>query len=140
MKGRIPADPAHCRYCVSERGVLSPEPCDDHKGPNGTRVMYKGYDLYEPSDWVRDVVGGLYTCGRWGAPSNPGDTILILTEVFGYDPRAGFWIREVDPDTKAPIPNGYFSNISERAIDRTYHRWDGRPLKRYPFPSETPTP
>lgn len=136
MKGRIPADPAHCRYCIGERGRPPPaEPCEDHIGPDGKPKHYKGYDLYEPSEWVKDVVGSLYTSGRWGdSELKPGDTILRLVEVFGYDPRCGFWIREVDEFTKEPVPNGYFANISERAIDRTYERWYGYPLKRVPVP------
>jgi hypothetical protein len=59
--------------------------------------------VYEPSDWVVEVVGKTYN-GWQGT-----------YECFGYDPRHGFWMRNIaDPKDQR--------NVSERAIGRTYHR------------------
>lgn len=71
--------------------------CKNHpKGKN-----YNGIDLYSPSDWVKLVVGKKYK-GYDGK-------IYICT---GYDPAAGFWMKD---------ENSSLINISERAIDRTFH-------------------
>ncbi len=128
---RIPRDPAHCQYCLTAKGAWRERPCDDHALPDGSRGEYSGPDIYEPSDFVKGVVGNLYTAGRWGC-GKPGQDPLMLVEVFGYDRRCGFWVREVRvlPDgNREIVENGYFSNISERAIDRTYHPWRGESLK-----------
>jgi hypothetical protein len=81
-------------------------PCAEHKGDDGQLVFYAGPNVYEPSKWVLEVVGGRYRA--------PGDGGAIVTYVCdGYDPRSGFWMR---------APGGAQRNVSERAIDRTYHR------------------
>lgn len=100
MKGHIPKSPTCCTRCIANSG----EPCADHRGKDGGPVDYAGPDAYEPSDWVLTVVGERYK-------GFDGRVYLC----FGYDPRSGFWMRaEGEPAREA--------NISERAIDRTYHR------------------
>lgn len=123
-KGSIPRSPTWCTRCIANssrfaRGtpegdlVLGltavgerklDEPCPDHRGKDGRFVDYKGYDAYEPSEWVLTVVGKRYR-------GFDGRVYLC----FGYDPRSGFWMRaEGEPAREA--------NVSEAAIDRTYHR------------------
>ncbi len=34
----------------------------------------------------------------------------------------GFWMTEVDKDTQRIVPEGRRTNVSERAIGRTFHR------------------
>jgi hypothetical protein len=99
-KGWIPKDPAWCTRCIAEGS-----PCGDHRGPDGSVRSYRGSDAYEPSSWVLEVVGKRYKA--WGGPYL----------CFGYDPRSGFWMRsEAD---------GRETNVSEAAIDRTFHRiWE----------------
>lgn len=93
MKGLIPRDPAWCSSCIEGK------PCEYHRGGKA----YAGDDVYEPSAWVLEVVGRRYR--GWDA----------LYECIGYDPRHGFWMQQVDaPHTRR--------NVSERAIDRTYHQ------------------
>jgi hypothetical protein len=60
---------------------------------------------------VLEVVGGKYRAPRW---SGSGPFPIIEYVCDGYDPRHGFWMR--DPT------DGYQTNVSEAAIDRTYHR------------------
>lgn len=67
-------------------------------------MEFTGYDAYEPTEWVTQVVGTRYKA--W-------DKRTYLCT--GYDPRSGFWMRTVD-DGKPRI-----TNVSERAINRTYH-------------------
>jgi hypothetical protein len=86
-------------YCKLRDGQLH---CDNH--PEGKD--YTGYDVYVPSEWVNSVVGQKYRCN-----------FLFEGCIFnciGYDPRAGFWMQQVDN----PL---HIRNISERAIGRTYH-------------------
>jgi hypothetical protein len=131
VSGRVPKDPAHCRYCLTERGAWTEKPCEDHARPDGSRGEYSGPELYEPSEWVKSVVGKLYTAGRWTEPK-PGQKRQLLVEIFGYDRRCGFWVREVDvkeDGTREIVPDGYFSNISERAVGVNYVEWNGRPLQ-----------
>jgi hypothetical protein len=99
VNGNIPHNPAWCSRCIEAKA-----PCDDHRGPGGESVPYTGPDVYAPSAWVKQVVGGRYRDG-W---------TLKLCVCFGYDPRHGFWMRQLD--------TGVERNVSERAIDRTYHR------------------
>lgn len=60
-------------------------------------------DDYEPTSWVKSVVGKRYKFD------------FRVYECFAYDPRQGFWMRTVD--------KGEFrqTNVSERAIGRTFH-------------------
>lgn len=74
-------------------------------------MPYDGPDVYEPSKWVLDVVGSHYK----------GYCIytqcLRVWTCTGYDPRSGFWLK-TDDDLGPPR----LTNVSERAIDRTFHR------------------
>jgi len=71
--------------------------------------------MYEPSKWVLEVVGGQYRAPRWDTgPDGVAKDDTVTYTCDGYDPRSGFWM--VDPR------DGYQTNVSERAIDRTYHR------------------
>jgi hypothetical protein len=98
MTGRIPRRSSDCVHC-NQAGKT----CSSHTGRNGQLVDYAGPDLYVPSDWVASVVGGEYRgSGR----------VWTCT---GYDPRTGFWMRATDGDR-------HVTNVSERAIDRTFHR------------------
>jgi hypothetical protein len=109
----IPRDPAWCSYCIepAKYGRAVGEPCGDHRGPDGKPATYDGRDAYDPSPWVLEVVGARYTAGDW-CKRNGGK--VLVYECFGYDPRHGFWMRWVDhPEV---------TNISERAIGRTFHR------------------
>ena len=102
MRGFITRSPAWCSDCITEK-----KPCRHHVGPDGAPVDYVGSDegpnVYEPSDWVQQVVGHRYRA--WGG----------VYECFGYDPRHGFWMRQVDAPHRE-------ANVSERAIGATYHR------------------
>lgn len=61
---------------------------------------------YEPTDWVQMQVGQHFK------------SFNRKYLCFGYDPRQGFWMRSVDdPEDER--------NVSERAIDRTFHRCRG---------------
>lgn len=100
---QIPRDPAWCTTC------RCPEmygPCRAHESENGRPVPYEGPEAYDPSNWVLEVVGG-----RYRALGDGGAIVVYLCD--GYDPRSGFWMR---------APGGAQRNVSERAIDRTYHR------------------
>lgn len=92
---KIPRNPSWCSYCKKND-------CTYHQGSNGEKVFYDGFDAYNPSDWVLQVVGTFHRA--WD-----GDDYMIT----GYDPRHGFWIKN--------IYTGAERNISERAIHRTYH-------------------
>lgn len=112
MKGRIPRLHTDCSYCITPESYGNPAgPCSDHRGPDGQPVPYDGSDVYDPSTWVREVVGQRYTSGNWGSDA-PRHIVWVC---FAYDPRHGFWMRRVDDHTKT-------TNISGRAIDRTFHR------------------
>lgn len=107
MIHHIPQNPSWCVACAQVGG-----PCQDHRSPDGSAREYTGPDVYEPSSWVCEVVGQLYM--GW-------DGAYRCT---GYDPRAGFWMNHLE--------TGRRTNVSERAIDRTYHR-----IILYPgYPSE----
>jgi hypothetical protein len=97
--GWISRDPTWCSTCIEAK-----KPCDAHRGPDGQPVEYTGHDVYRPSPWVLNVVGHRYRAAF--------DGIYVC---FGYDRRHGFWMRQVD----APYRE---TNISERAIDRTWHK------------------
>ncbi len=105
MNGQIPKSPTWCSYCLQDENGRKPAaPCQYHAGPEGTSVDYTGHDVYEPSDWVLEVVAGLYK--SWDG---------VVHECIGYDPRHGFWMQTVSGETKR-------SNISERAVGRTWHK------------------
>ena len=97
----IPSNPDWCSYCIQGNGT----PCEHHTGPNGSCVEYKGSLSYTPTTSDRSTVGKKYKA--WD-----GRTYLC----FGYDPRHGFWMRSVDGGETRQ------TNVSERAIGRTYHQ------------------
>lgn len=71
---------------------------------------------YQPTDWVKSVVGQRYRgmdCYTQGWPTR----IWLCT---GYDPACGFWMQTND-DMGPPRE----TCISERAVDRTWHRVRG---------------
>jgi ribosomal protein L37AE/L43A len=99
------AKPQTCQKCGKTKRVWPPyDPsrwqwiCPDCRlkfGPEG----------YEPTDWVREVVGQQYRDGEY--------TYLCT----GYWRQWGFWMTcYVGDDTIID------TNVSERAIDRTFHR------------------
>lgn len=103
MSGQIPKLSAWCSYCIAPDAYGNPPgPCGHHRGPDGGPIEYAGRDAYDPSPWVLDVVGKRYSSYRG------------VCECFGYDPRNGFWMRV--------LATGEKCNVSERAIDRTFHR------------------
>lgn len=104
MKGTVPKSYECCTRCIGNWINEGGGPCPDHRGKDGAHVDYAGPNAYEPSDWVLTVVGKRY---------RGFDERVYLC--FGYDPRSGFWMRaEGEPICEA--------NVSEAAIDRTYHR------------------
>lgn len=103
MKGTVPKSHACCTRCIDSRMNGNGDPCSDHRGKDGAFVDYAGPDAYEPSEWVLTVVGKRYR-GFGG----------LVYSCFGYDPRSGFWMRAEDGSREA--------NVSEAAIDRTYHQ------------------
>ncbi len=105
MPGQIPKDPTWCSRCIRDGA-----PCHDHRGPDGKPAPYTGYDAYEPTSWVLEVVGQRYTAGNW---AGDGPDVLMY-HCFGYDRRVGFWMRQVDGDRRE-------TNVSERAIGATFH-------------------
>lgn len=95
---KVPSDPAWCSRCIEGKS-----PCGDHRAPDGTAQSYAGRDVYEPTPWVLSIVGGRYRSHRG---------VDVCT---GYDPRNGFWMQSVlNPQN--------MTNVSERAIGRTFHR------------------
>jgi hypothetical protein len=96
----IPKPHEWCSYCIQGKG----KPCEHHAGPNGTFVEYTGSQAYSPT------AGDLATVGK----KYRGFDQRIY-ECFGYDPRHGFWMRTVDEGEPRQ------TNVSERAIGRTYH-------------------
>lgn len=69
---------------------------------------------YSPSDWVKSVVNKHYK----------GNNITYIC--IGYDPSCGFWMENIN--SKELI------NISERAIDRTFHKVRNLESKTEIFP------
>lgn len=62
---------------------------------------------YTPTDWVKYVVNSKYKA--WADVEHERIWICI-----GYDPNSGFWMENLS--TKE------LKNISERAIDKTWHK------------------
>lgn len=115
----IPKKHTDCSYCILggtfgdwEPKDAPPEPglCKHHKGVDGP-VEYTDLNAYEPKEWITRVVGSRYR----------GLDVYTMTTrnwlCFGYDPRNGFWFRAEDDGLPVRL-----ANVSERAIDRTYHR------------------
>ena len=98
----IPRDPSWCSMCRCPEHYGDGSPCSAHRGAGGHPAPYDGPHVYEPSNWVSSVVGQRY---------RGSDGTYVCD---GYDPRHGFWMRDV--------ATGEQRNVSERAIDRTYHR------------------
>ncbi len=101
---KIPRCSADCTHCHQYDGLkfVKMVPCSAHPGGGD----YQGPDLYEPSEWVIEVVGKMY---------RGLDGVFRCT---GYDPRCGFWMKSTERDSE-------IRNVSERAIGRTYHRiWE----------------
>ncbi len=59
---------------------------------------------YEPTSWVKSVVGNKY---------KSNDKVWIC---IGYDPGCGFWMENIEDSNE-------LTNISERAIDKTWHKF-----------------
>lgn len=97
---KIAKDPDWCSDCRNS-GDPQHGPCPYH---GRERREYDGPYLYEPSEWVLQVVGKRYNAFSFDHP------VLCV----GYDPRHGFWMREEG--------TGVERNVSERAIGRTFHR------------------
>jgi hypothetical protein len=108
--GDVPRDPAWCTDCRCPESY-GRGPCARHRGPDGQAVPYSGPDAYEPSAYVRDLVGVVFRAPRWDG-IGLGKIVEFVCD--GYDPRSGFWMR--DPTDK------YQTCVSERAIGRTWHR------------------
>lgn len=99
---KIPKKSSWCSHCITEKKT----PCEHHmKGD------YKGIDVYKPSEWVLSVIGSIYSA------YDVENSKTRDWECFGYDPRHGFWMRTIDD--LGPVRE---TNISERAIDRTWHK------------------
>ncbi len=78
----------------------------------GEPVPYDGYDAYDPSEWVIEVMGLLWRVRSWTSPYD-----FRIYRCLGRDPRNGFWMQNIhDPSD--------MHNISERAINRTWYRAD----------------
>lgn len=117
MDYKVPKRCRDCCRCVVIKDVSTFDRfdyCGDH--PEGRD--YAGPDLYTPSEWVNEVVGKFY-----GGPF--AERTYKCT---GYDPRAGFWMRNV-------CNSNELHNVSERAIGRTYHRL--REFDPQPLPAST---
>ncbi len=111
--GTIPQDPTWCSYCI-----LSKEgPCENHRGPDGKPQMFDGYDAFEPTEYIQSLIGLRFLAWDSYLPIGPGGNSTRVWVCFGYDPRNGFWMRTVDD--RGPTRE---TNISGRAIDRTWHR------------------
>jgi len=110
----IPRDASWCTICRCPE-VYGDGPCTAHRGPDGQARPYEGPDAYDPTSWVLSIVGGRYRAPRW----DQGVSRVVTYVCDGYDPRSGFWMRD--------LSDGYQTNVSERAIDRTYHREVSRP-------------
>lgn len=63
---------------------------------------------YIPTDWVRSVVNTKYR--------SSGKIWICI----GYDPGCGFWMENIE--TMKNSETSELTNISERAIDRTFHK------------------
>lgn len=59
---------------------------------------------YEPSSWVSGIVGRRYR----------GFMSDCVYKCIGYDPAIGFWMQSETDERE-------FTNVSERAIGRTFH-------------------
>jgi len=63
---------------------------------DGRPTAYEGPDMYEPSKWVLEVVGGQYRAPRWDTgPDGVAKDDTVTYTCDGYDPRSGFGM--VDP-------------------------------------------
>ncbi len=104
MTGNIPVKSRDCCHCYKYdgiKGVTYLGGCALHPGG----ADYAGPEVYQTTEWVREVVGKRYR-GAWGEGEY---------ECTGYDRRCGFWMQNINDPTD-------LRNVSERAIDRTYHR------------------
>lgn len=107
MSGQIPRQPSWCTICRCPE-LYGEQGCSHH-WLLGVKQDYTGLDLYEPSEWVLSVVGGRYRGAAWA----PGGGAVTEFTCDGYDPRSGFWLRADSGEQRC---------VSERAIDRTFHR------------------
>ncbi len=125
-RGDIPRSHTWCSYCLCPEsyGLAAGTYCKDHTGEDGEPCEYTGYDVYEPTDWVLEVVGTVYKCGWTGQ----------FYRCFGYDRRQGFWMQCLTPTIPQAMPTravGEKSNVSERAIGRTYHTLNFRTEREF---------
>ena len=63
---------------------------------------------YEPTSWVKSVVGNIFVGDSWA--------ISKVWICIGYDPGCGFWMENIEDSNE-------LTNISERAIDKTWHKF-----------------
>ena len=111
MSDRIPAKASWCSHCRVPEHYKRGSPCPEHKAKDGTACDYGGPYVYDPSTWVLSVVGNHYRAYRIFPD---GSDRLVTYICDGYDPRHGFWMRDET--------DGYQTNVSERAMNATYHR------------------
>lgn len=109
MSIEIPRKAQWCSHCRVPEHYKRGSPCPEHKGKDGKACDYNGSGVYEPSSWVLSVVGKYYLATR--TKDSEAYTARYLCD--GYDPRHGFWMRDET--------DGYQTNVSERAINRTYN-------------------
>ena len=115
---KVPKSPTWCSRCIAGGATADgapSTPCDDHRAERGGFADYTGPDAYEPSSWVREVVGGRYTAGDWGN-ENGGELLVYVCQ---GTTRGGFWMRRVDEGSKAS--RRPLVNVGERAVGRTFH-------------------
>lgn len=105
MSGTIPRKSSDCVWCVRD-GV-----CQYHRGSGGNAIEYTGPEMYEPTEWIQEVVGQHFTGVDWKLEAR---RTWLCT---GYDPRCGFWLVTVDD-----LGPERLTNVSERAIGSTFHK------------------
>jgi len=122
---KVPALHTDCARCLlggrdySEGSLVHQTPivlCDDHRGPDGSPVAYTGLDVYVPTEWVKRLGRALYR----GYDS-------FVYRVVGYDPRSGVIVERVG----VGLDRLRRASLSERAIDRTYHRLSPKDAREF---------
>lgn len=116
---KLPKKHTDCSACILGGKVdwdiqePPPEPglCKLHKGPDGEPIEYEGEGAYEPVEWVTYAVGSRYTGYDYK------EMAVRVWLCIGYDPRHGVWLRNTEDGLPPRL-----KNISERAIDKTFHK------------------
>lgn len=89
-----------------------------------------------PIDYTSNKgAGKFYKSGNWEEAPGPGVPTTRTYYCESYDPQYGYWMAEVDPVTFREFPGRRVTNVSGRAIGRTYHQlnidlWLGDPANR----------